>query len=80
MYGVKQIHLKVYLQTFFSPCSLINFLKQMILDYCLLKDYVLPWANFFHSRIRKSKENDTSCERLPYFKPEAASSQQWTKV
>lgn len=54
--------------------------KEMILDYCLMKDYILPWANFFHSNIRKAEENDIACEQLPYFKPEAASLQQWTKA
>lgn len=69
-YGIKQIHFKVYLQAFFS-FQLLK--KQTILNYCLMKDYILPWANSFHSDIKKAKENDTACERLPYFKPEAAS-------
>lgn len=54
--------------------------KQIMLDYCLMKDYILPWANFFHSDIQKAKENYTACEQLPYFKPEAASLQQQTEA
>lgn len=41
-----------------------------------MKDYILPWANFFHRDTKKAEANDTACERLPYFKPEAASLQQ----